>query len=316
MIKALSNQSFTYPRHLITTEGMSSKDIDAILSLAAEYFERNHQANKKHDVLRGRTLINLFFENSTRTRTSFELAGKRLGMDVINISTSSSAVKKGESLIDTAKTLNAMQPDYIVVRHSGSGAAEIIASEVNSHVINAGDGSYQHPTQALLDAFSIKQRYGKLKGLTVSICGDIAHSRVARSNIYLLKTMGAKVRLIAPPQLMPSKPEQFGCELFYNMREGLKDADVVMMLRVQNERMNGAALASVREYFHLYGLRRDKLALAKDNALVMHPGPINRGVEIEGDIADDLERSAILNQVESGVAVRQSILELMLKEEK
>lgn len=303
----------TFPAHLLSTDGLSRADALALLALAKDYYTRNQQTDKKHSILKGRTLINLFFENSTRTRTSFELAGKRMGMDVINISASGSSTKKGESLIDTVKTLSAMQLDALVIRHASSGAARLIADYVACPVINAGDGSHQHPTQALLDAFTIAHHKGRLEGLTVAICGDIAHSRVARSNLYLLQTLGAKVRLIAPPQLLPNTPQQFGAEIHYSMKTGLKDADVVMMLRVQTERVEGPIMASVREYFHLYGLDKTKLAFAKPDALVMHPGPMNRGVEIASDIADDIECSAVLDQVEAGVAVRQAILEKMLK---
>lgn len=305
--------SLAFPSHLLSTDGLSSADALALLAHAATHYARNQHTDKKHSVLKGRTLINLFFENSTRTRTSFELAGKRLGMDVINISAAGSSTKKGESLIDTTKTLSAMQLDALVIRHASSGAPRLIADYVACPVINAGDGSHQHPTQALLDAFTIMHHKKVLHGLTVAICGDIAHSRVARSNLYLLQTLGARVRLIAPPQLLPNTPEQFGAEVHYSMKAGLKDADVVMMLRVQTERVEGPIMASVREYFHLYGLDKTKLAFAKPDALVMHPGPMNRGVEIASDVADDVERSAVLDQVEAGVAVRQAILEMMLK---
>lgn len=303
-----------FPRHLLTTHGLSGGDAISLLDLAQSYFTRNQQADKKHAILKGRTQINLFFENSTRTRTSFELAGKRLGMDVINISAAVSSVKKGESLLDTAKTLDAMNPDIVVMRHAGSGSAALVAGHIKAKLINAGDGSHQHPSQALLDAFTIRHHKGTLDGLVVAICGDIANSRVARSNLALLKTLGATVRLVAPPTLMPSQAHTLGCELHYHMKDGLRDADVVMMLRIQNERMSGA-VPSIREYFHLYGLDYAKLSVAKPNALVLHPGPMNRGVEISGELADDLERSAILDQVEAGVAVRQAILEMMLSGE-
>jgi aspartate carbamoyltransferase catalytic subunit len=305
-------QDFDYPKHLLSTERLSASDIHALLELATGYYTRNREIDKKHPILRGLTLINLFYENSTRTRTSFELAGKRLGMDVVNISGSGSSASKGENLLDSARTLNAMQPDAIVIRHAASGSAELIARHIDCKVINAGDGSHQHPTQALLDAFTITRRKGDIRGLTIAICGDVAHSRVARSNIALLKTMGANVRLIAPPQLMPSRPEQLGCTLHYSLDEGLKDADVVMMLRVQTERMQGAAIPTIREYFTRFGLSHARLAHAKPDVLVLHPGPINRGVEITGELADDLEKNAILDQVEAGVAVRQAILEKML----
>lgn len=315
-----------YPRHLLSTAGLSASFIESILNQAEAFYQRNQQSDKKHPVLRGLTQINLFYENSTRTRTSFELAGKRLGMDVININTQVSSAGKGETLIDTAMTLNAMQPDVLVIRHPQSGAAELMANFVNykgnnnsnylrlCHVINGGDGSHQHPTQALLDAFAITMRKGKVKGLRVAICGDIAHSRVARSNIHTLKALGADVCLIAPPQLMPSKAETLGCDTEYNLNKGIKDADVVMVLRIQMERLQGVSIASVREYYHLYGLSHERLAAAKKDAIVMHPGPINRGVEISTHLADELERNTILDQVEAGVAVRQAILVDMLGE--
>jgi len=301
-----------WPRHLIQIEGMAAADIQKILDTAELYVTRNRAVDKKHKILGGRTLINLFFENSTRTRTSFELAGKRLSMDVINISASTSSTSKGETLLDTTMTLNAMQCDAIVVRHASAGAVQLIAEKVNAHVINAGDGAHEHPTQALLDALTIRRKKGKLAGLKIAICGDISNSRVARSNIHLLKTMGANVTLVAPPTLMPTGVAGFGVNYTSNMAEGLKDADVVMMLRIQHERMAGAGIASVRDYFMSYGLSYEKLSHAKPDALVMHPGPMNRGVEIDTDVADDIGRSAILDQVEMGVAVRQAVLELLL----
>ncbi len=312
MTHAPTSSPLSWPRHLIEIEGMAAADIQLILDTAEHYVTRNRAVDKKHKILTGRTLINLFFENSTRTRTSFELAGKRLSMDVINISASASSTSKGETLLDTAMTLNAMQADAIVLRHAQAGAVQLIAEKVTAHVINAGDGAHEHPTQALLDALTIRRKKGKLKGLKVAICGDIANSRVARSNIHLLKTMGAKVTLIAPPTLMPTAVAGFGVEYTTNMREGLKDADVVMMLRIQHERMAGRGIASSRDYFMGYGLSYEKLNYAKPDALVMHPGPMNRGVEIDTDVADDINRSAILDQVEMGVAVRQAVLELLL----
>jgi len=265
-------------------------------------------------VLRGRTLINLFFENSTRTRTSFELAGKRLGGDVINMSTSVSSIKKGETLIDTAMTLNAMHPDVLVVRHPESGAVQLLAEKVNCAVINAGDGSHEHPTQALLDALTIRRRKGQIQGLSVAICGDILHSRVARSNIQLLNIMGARVRLVAPKTLLPAQIDRLGVEVFHTMKEGLKDVDIVMMLRLQTERMHGSFVPSTREYFHFFGLDYEKLAVAKPDALIMHPGPMNRGVEIDSELADDIDRSVIRQQVEMGVAVRMACLETLARD--
>lgn len=298
-------------RHLLGIDGLTPQDVDMILDLAETYVEKNRKLDKKHPILKGRTLINLFFENSTRTRTSFELAGKRLGADVINMSVSSSAVKKGETLIDTAMTLNAMHPDFISVRHPESGAPLLLSQKVKCSVINGGDGCHEHPTQALLDALTIRRRKGTINGLQVAICGDILHSRVARSNIKLLKLMGATVRVIAPPTLMPPFVEELGVTPYFDMRKGLDGCDIIMMLRLQLERMENNFIPSVREYFHFYGLDEEKLSYAKPDALVMHPGPINRGVEIDTQLADDINRSIILDQVEMGVAVRQAVLELL-----
>ena len=299
--------------HLLGIEGLSPDEITGVLDLADSYVDQNRQVDKKRAVLRGRTLINLFFEDSTRTRTSFELAGKRLGADVINMSVASSAVKKGETLIDTAMTLNAMRPDVLVVRHAASGAVQLLSQKVDCSVINAGDGRHEHPTQALLDALTIRRRLGGLAGLIVAICGDVLHSRVARSNILLLNTMGARVRVIAPPTLLPGAIERMGVEAHHDMREGLRDADIVMMLRLQSERMKGAYVPSIREYFRFYGLDRDKLAAAKPDALIMHPGPMNRGIEIDTEVADDIHRSVIREQVEMGVAVRMAVLDLLAR---
>ena len=300
-------------RHLLSIEGLSRFDIEKLLDLADEYVETNRQADKKHAILRGRTLINMFFENSTRTRTSFELAGKRLGGDVINMSVSSSSIKKGETLIDTAMTLNAMHPDVLVVRHADSGSVHLLAEKVNCSVINAGDGSHEHPTQALLDALAIRRRLGRgLEGLIVAICGDIAHSRVARSNIHLLSIMGARVRAVAPPTLIPEGLERLGVEVHHNMSSGRKDADIIMMLRLQTERMKGSYVPSIREYYELYGLNSNKLKMAKPDALIMHPGPMNRGVEIDSELADDIDRSLIREQVEMGVAVRMACLQALV----
>ncbi len=278
----------------------------------AEAFEPLlEQKIKKLDTLRGRTLINLFFENSTRTQSSFELAGKRMGADVVNMSVKSSSVAKGETLIDTAATLNAMRPDLLVVRHGASGAAELLSRKVDCAVINAGDGQHEHPTQALLDAFTIRRRLGGIEGLSIAICGDVLHSRVARSNVALLTMLGASVRLIGPPTLMPAGAENWGARVFHKMHEGIKDVDVVMMLRVQRERMTGGFFPSAREYFWFYGLDEDKLKLAKPGALVMHPGPMNRGVEIDSAIADNPAISLIETQVRMGVAVRMAVLEAL-----
>lgn len=265
--------------------------------------------------LAGKTQINLFFENSTRTQASFEIAGKRLGATVMNMAVKTSSVAKGETLIDTAATLNAMQPDAIVVRHGSSGAVELLSQKVECSVINAGDGAHEHPTQALLDALTIRRHFGRLNGLTVAICGDIAHSRVARSNLILLGAMQARTRVIAPKTLLPRGVDQMASEVFTDMREGLKGADVVMMLRLQNERASGKLIPSVREYYHFYGLDAEKLAHANSSALVMHPGPMNRGVEIDPTIADG-PQSVITEQVEMGVAVRMAVLDALLSGEK
>jgi aspartate carbamoyltransferase catalytic subunit len=301
--------SFTR-RHLLTCQDLTAGEIGALLDLADTAAEVNRQINKKRDALRGRTLINLFFEASTRTQSSFELAGKRLGADVMNMSVSSSSMQKGETLIDTAITLNAMRPDILVVRHYAAGAAELLAQKVDCSVINAGDGAHQHPTQALLDALTIRRAKGRIAGLKVAICGDILHSRVARSNINVLNTMGARVCVVAPSTLLPPQACRLGVEVFTDMNEGLADADIVMMLRLQRERMQGSYVPSSREYFHFFGLDQEKLARAKPDALIMHPGPMNRGVEIASTIADH-SRSVIRDQVEMGVAVRMAVLEAM-----
>ena len=308
---ALPNGIVWTHRHMLGIEGLTAAEITAVLDLADGYVVQNRRVDKRSTELRGRTIMNLFFEDSTRTRTSFELAGKRLGGDVLNMSVSSSSVKKGESLLDTALTLNAMNPDFLIVRHSESGAPKLLADKVNCSVINAGDGMHEHPTQALLDALSIRRRKGKLQGLTVAICGDILHSRVARSNIHLLGTMGARVRVVGPPTLLPSAIERMGVEAFTDMDRGLRDADIVMMLRLQSERMSGRFVPSVREYFRFYGLTPERLTAAKPDALIMHPGPMNRGVEIDSEVADDIGRSLILEQVEFGVAVRMACLRLL-----
>ncbi|MBT5073520.1 MAG: aspartate carbamoyltransferase catalytic subunit [Kordiimonadaceae bacterium] len=308
--KAANSQIFNHD-HLLGIEGLKEAEITQILDLADIYVEQNRQTNKKKDLLSGLTQINLFFENSTRTRMSFELAGKRLGADVINMATSSSSIKKGETLIDTASTLNAMRPDLLVVRHGSSGAVKLLSRKVDCAVLNAGDGKHEHPTQALLDALTIRRRRGRLARLTVAICGDVLHSRVARSNIHLLNIMGARVRVIGPPTLIPTGVEKMGVEVFHNMTEGLKDCDIIMMLRLQTERMHGGYFPTVSEYFSLYGLDYEKLAVAHEDALIMHPGPMNRGVEIDAAVADDLTRSAIQEQVEMGVAVRMACLDLL-----
>jgi aspartate carbamoyltransferase catalytic subunit len=298
-------------RHLLGIEGMKAQEITALLDQGDSYLERYRAGRKIKKVLKNRTQINLFFEESTRTSTSFELAGKRLGANVINMVTSSSSIKKGETLIDTAMTLNAMRPSVLVIRHSSSGAAALLSQKVNCAVLNAGDGRHEHPTQALLDALTIRRRKGRLAGLTVAICGDILHSRVARSNIHLLNTMGARVRVVAPPTLLPVAIDRLGVDVHTDMRSGLDGVDIVMMLRLQTERMGGAFVPSPREYFHFYGLDAEKLAAAKPDALIMHPGPMNRGVEIDTEVADDIDRSAIREQVETGVAVRMACLDMV-----
>ena len=303
---------FTFPfRDLLGIEGLSATDINNLLDLADTYVDLNRQIDKKTNILRGRTQINLFFESSTRTQSSFELAGKRLGADVMNMSVSSSALNKGETLLDTAVTLNAMNPDLLVIRHADSGAVALLAQKVSCAVLNAGDGAHEHPTQALLDALTIRRRLGKLSGLKIAICGDITHSRVARSNLLLLNAMGVQVNLVGPRTLIPADAERLGASIFHSMREGLDGCDIVMMLRTQSERMQGALVPSVREYYHLYGLNREKLSYAKPNALVMHPGPMNRGAEIDSELADDTEVSLIREQVEMGVAVRMAALEAL-----
>ncbi|MCH8155127.1 MAG: aspartate carbamoyltransferase catalytic subunit [Proteobacteria bacterium] len=309
---AAANLGYAH-RHLLGIEGLSADEISFLLDLSENYVELSRRGNKKTALLRGLTIINLFFENSTRTRTSFELAGKRLGADVINMSVAWSSIKKGETLIDTAMTLNAMHPDVLVVRHPDSGAVKLLSEKVNCAVINAGDGSHEHPTQALLDALTIRRRKGRLNGLVVAICGDILHSRVARSNIHLLTTMGTRVRVVAPPTLLPAEIERLGVEVFNDMRRGLEDCDIVMMLRLQSERMHGTFVPSTREYFHFFGLDYEKLSAAKPDAMIMHPGPMNRGVEIDSEVADDIGRSAITEQVEIGVAVRMACLDMLTR---
>jgi aspartate carbamoyltransferase catalytic subunit len=301
-----------YPhRHLLGIEGLSAGEITHLIDRSDLYVARNQGADKKGGSLRGRTIINLFFENSTRTRTSFELAGKRLGGDVINMSVEYSSMKKGETLIDTAMTLNAMHPTCWSSAIPRAARSSCCPRKVNCAVINAGDGTHEHPTQALLDALTIRRRKGDLRGLVVAICGDILHSRVARSNIALLNTMGARVRVVAPRTLLPTAIDRLGVEVFHDMKRGLADADIVMMLRLQTERMAGSFVPSIREYFHFFGLDYEKLAVAKPDALIMHPGPMNRGVEIDSEVADDIDRSLIRQQVEMGVAVRMACLEVL-----
>ncbi len=321
MWRAKKERTLSPSRHLLQIEGLHPTQIEEMLDLAESYVLLNRSGKTQRDLLRGRTLINLFFEDSTRTRTSFELAGKRLGADVINMSVASSSVNKGETLLDTAATLNAMMCDLLVVRHAQSGAPHLLSQKVDAAVINAGDGTHEHPTQALLDALTIRRRLGRLQGLVVAICGDVLHSRVARSNIHLLSAMGSTVRVVGPPTLIPAECARLGVEVFHDMARGLADADVVMALRLQKERMGGGEstrpgsnpVPSAREYFRFYGLDFEKLALAKPGALVMHPGPMNRGVEIDSAVADDPVRSVIKEQVEMGVAVRMAVLDSLAR---
>ena len=300
-------------KHLLGIEGLLPDSINFLLRLSQKYVEHLNKGALKLNYLKNKTCINLFFENSTRTRTSFELAGKKLGADMLNISVGSSSIKKGETLIDTAMTLNAMQPDLIVVRHNDAGAVQLLSEKVNCGVINAGDGPHEHPTQALLDALTILSRKKTISGLKVAICGDIMHSRVARSNIHLLNTLGAEINVIGPATLIPKNIESFGVKIFYNMKDGLKNVDIIIMLRLQLERMSGSFVPSIREYFRFYGLDREKLKYAQPDALILHPGPMNRGVEIDSELADDLDRSAIFEQVRMGVAVRMACLKALIK---
>ncbi len=298
-----------FPRdHFLAAGDLNPPAALALLDLADAFVDFNRQSAKGVDLMRGQTVVNLFFENSTRTSSSFEIAAKRLGADVVTMPVSASSVAKGETLIDTAVTLNAMKPEILVVRHSSSGAVDLLSQKVGCAVVNAGDGRHEHPTQALLDLLSLRRAFGDVGGLTIAICGDIAHSRVARSNVALLSMMGARVRLIGPPTLVPGDADRWGCEVFHDMKEGLAGCDMVMMLRLQLERMTGALIPSTREYFRFWGLDREKLAWAGPNARVMHPGPMNRGVEIDSDVADDLNVSLIQDQVEMGVAARMAVL--------
>ena len=297
-------------KHILSIKDLSIKDINNILAKAERFLNKK---NKKKNSFTNKNIINLFFEDSTRTLTSFELAGKQLGASVINMSIATSSIKKGETLIDTAMTLNAMDPDILIVRHNMSGVPYLLSEKVNCSVINAGDGSNEHPTQALLDALTIKRHKKRISGLEVAILGDVLHSRVARSNIYLLNKLGAKVRVICPPTLLPPNIEDLGVKVFKNLEDGLNNVDIIMVLRIQKERMSGSFVPSEKEFFKFWGLDRKKLNNAKKNALVMHPGPINRGIEIDSDVADDIGRSLILEQVKLGVAIRMSIIDELLK---
>jgi aspartate carbamoyltransferase catalytic subunit len=298
--------------HLLSTEGLSAEKISSFL----DYAERFAKSDRIALSLKGKAQINLFFEFSTRTDTSFETAGQRLGANVISIRADTTSVNKGETLLDTATTLNSMKPDILVVRHQAAGAVELLSQKVDCAIINAGDGAHQHPTQALTDALTIRQRCGSFKNLRVAICGDILHSRVARSNIYLLKTLGAHVRLVAPATLMPrGAADIFGVETFNHMDEGIKDCDIIMCLRLQQERMAANLIPSTQEYFSLFGLTEKKLALAKDKVLVMHPGPMNREIEIDSAVADNPDVSLISRQVENGIFIRMALLDLFVNQE-
>ncbi len=300
-------------RHLLDVGALNRASAERILDTAQAFLEVTRRPIRKVPTLRGKTIINLFYEASTRTRTSFELAGKRLSADVVNIGGSSSSVSKGESLRDTVATLDSMHADVIVIRHSASGAAAYVAARTRAAVVNAGDGMHEHPTQALLDAFTIRQHKPELEGLRVAICGDILHSRVARSNMRLLTMLGAEVRVAGPRTLLPPGIEAFGCPVFDRIEPAIEDVDVIMMLRIQQERIGGAFFSTLREYARVFGLNRDRLARAKPDAIVMHPGPMNRGVEIADDVADG-SHSVVLNQVEAGVATRMAVLYLCASE--
>ena len=300
-------------RGLLGIAGLAPHEILFLLDEAEQWVELNRQPHKRDDRLAGLTIINAFFENSTRTLLRFEIAGKRLGADVVNMHAAQSSVKKGETLIDTAMTLNAMRADAIVIRHGSSGAVRLIADKVDCPVLNAGDGQHEHPTQGLLDALTIRRAKGGFLGLRVTICGDILHSRVARSNILCLTSLGADVRVCAPPSLMPAEVEAMGVAPFHDFDAALDGAEVVMMLRLQNERMEGRYIASPREYRHLFGLTMERLARAAPDALIMHPGPMNRGIEIDSNVADLAPQSQITTQVEMGVAMRMACLDVLTR---
>jgi aspartate carbamoyltransferase catalytic subunit len=302
-------------KHLLDVDDLTVEEVTRVLDTADAFFEVAKRPVKKVPTLRGKTVINLFYENSTRTRTSFELAGKRMSADVINMSVASSSVKKGESLYDTVKTLEAMHPDVVIMRHGASGAPHYVARRVGFSVVNAGDGTHAHPTQALLDAFTLRRKKGQIEGLKVAICGDIARSRVARSNALLLRMLGAEVRFVAPRTMLPAAPEAYDVEIHHELASGVEGVDVIMALRIQHERRAGNLLPSVREYSRKFGINGEVLALAREGCLVMHPGPMNRGVEIDPIVADS-PQSLVLSQVESGVAVRMALLYLLAGEGK
>ena len=298
--------------HLISSKDLNKKEIECLLKESDKYIKFNRQKIKKLKILEGRTVFNLFFEDSTRTRTSFEVAAKRLGADLINVALKDSSINKGETLLDTMTTINSMNPDILIVRHPEEGISEKISKIVNASVINAGDGSHEHPTQALLDALTIKKRFDSFTNLKIAICGDIIHSRVARSNIEILKKLGCKINIIGPKELIPKDIYNTNINIYHTMKEGLKNCDIVMVLRIQKERIFGKMKTNEKEYFNKYGLNYSKLAYAKKNAFVMHPGPMNRGVEIDSDLADDVTRSLIQEQVSMGVAIRMACLEILI----
>jgi len=299
-------------KHLLGIKNLNKNEINYILDYAQQFIEFNNQKIKKDNILKGRSIFNVFFEDSTRTRTSFEIAAKRLGADLINVSVKDSSINKGETLLDTIITIGSLDPDLLIIRHPEYGVSEMISNTINASVINAGDGSHEHPTQALLDALTIKNKIGKFKDLKIAICGDILHSRVARSNIYILKKLGAKINLVGPRTLIPEDINKLGVSVYYDMKNGLKDCDIVMMLRIQKERILGIHIPSEKDYFIEYGLDFQKLKYAKKNALVMHPGPMNRGVEIDSKVADDVTRSLIQSQVSMGVAIRMACLKILI----
>ena len=312
-IKIFFSKHYFYKSyHLIESKGLSKKDIECFLNESEKYIKFNKIILKKSNLLKGRTIFNLFFEDSTRTRTSFEVAAKRLGADLINVAVKDSSINKGETLLDTMTTINSMRPDVLIVRHPEEGISKKISKIVNACVINAGDGSHEHPTQALLDALTIKRKFNSFKNLKIAICGDILHSRVARSNIEILSTLGASINVIGPQTLIPKDVKKLGVSIFYDMKKGLKNCDIVMMLRIQKERIVGTHTPNEKEYFKKYGLDYKKLAFAKNKAFVMHPGPMNRGVEIDTNLADDITRSLIQEQVTMGVAIRMACLEILI----
>ena len=300
-------------KNLQSIKDLTVQDIENIINTAKFFKNNNKEQNKSIPILSGRTIINLFFEPSTRTLISFEIAAKRLGADIINMNIEGSSLRKGETLSDTADTLNSMNPDLVIIRHSISGAINEISSRLKCPIISAGEGSIEHPTQALLDAFTIQDKGKNFKDIVVSICGDIEHSRVARSNYYLLKKMGAKIRFVAPEYFMPKNIQDFDVEYFDNLEKGIDASDVVMMLRIQKERIDNTELPSVDDYYQSFGLTYEKLKKAKNNVIVMHPGPINRNIEIESSLADDLSKSVINEQVENGVSVRMACLAMMVE---